>query len=62
MSLRFKGFILLLVSYLAIYSVSGQIEDPVKWKWEAYDLGNSEYELVFTSDIEEHWHTYSQYL
>ena len=62
MSLRFKGFILLLVSYLVISSVSGQIEDPVKWNWEAYDLGNLEYELVFTSDIEEHWHTYSQYL
>tara|TARA_B100000768_G_scaffold181949_1_gene207657 strand:- start:3732 stop:5723 length:1992 start_codon:yes stop_codon:yes gene_type:complete len=62
MSIRFKGFILLLVSYLVISSVSGQIEDPVKWKWKAYDLGNSEYELVFTSDIEEHWHTYSQYL
>ena len=62
MSLRFKGFILLLVSYILISSVSAQIEDPVKWKWQAYDLGNSEYELVFTSDIEEHWHTYSQYL
>ena len=52
-----------LVLSLFISTVSfGQIEDPVKWKWQAYDLGNSEYELVFTSDIEEHWHTYSQYL
>lgn len=36
--------------------------NPVSWSFEAKALGNSEYELVFTADIQDGWATYSQFL
>jgi len=62
MTLRFKLLVSLLASYLVVFSSFGQIEDPVKWQWELYSTGDAEYEVVFTSEIEDHWHVYSQYL
>ena len=60
MTLRFKVVFLLLVSYLSISAGFSQLEDPVKWSNSAYDLGAGQYELVFTSNVEEGWHTYGQ--
>jgi len=62
MSLRFKVLFLLLVSYLGVGSVFSQLEDPVKWSTEIYKIGDDTYDLVFTSNVEEGWHTYSQNL
>lgn len=52
-------FISLLVSLISLSAFS-QIEEPVHWKFTSNDLGNNEYELVFTADIDEPWHLYSQ--
>ena len=38
------------------------IFEPVKWAWESKDVGNGEYDLVFTATIGEGWSVYSQYL
>ncbi len=39
-----------------------KIFKPVTWAWESKDLGNEEYDLIFTANIEEGWSVYSQYL
>lgn len=38
------------------------IFNPVTWSWDKKDLGNGEYDLVFTAEIQEGWAVYSQYL
>lgn len=38
------------------------IFEPVKWSWKSKDLGNDEYDLVFTAKIDKGWAVYSQYL
>lgn len=42
--------------------VYAQILDPVKWNFNKTDLGNNEFELVFTASIEKKWHLYSQFV
>jgi len=37
-----------------------QVLEPVTWSFSTKDLGNKEYELIFTADIDEPWHLYSQ--
>lgn len=39
-----------------------QFESPVTWIWESKQLNDSEFELIFTADIEEGWTLYSQYI
>lgn len=39
-----------------------EIYNPVSWTYEATELANGEYELVFKAVIDEHWHVYSQHL
>ena len=56
-----KSFLLLALSFL-IASASGQILDPVKWKFSSNQLSENEYELVFTALIDEHWTVYSQHI
>ncbi|MGK0363201.1 MAG: thiol:disulfide interchange protein [Saprospiraceae bacterium] len=41
---------------------SDGIFKPVTWSWESKDVGNGEYDLVFTAKIDEGWSVYSQYL
>lgn len=50
---------ILLVFTSLVYS---QILDPVKWSFNKTDLGNNEFELVFTASIEKKWHLYSQFV
>lgn len=54
-----KSFLLLALSFV-IASASGQILDPVKWKFSSNQLSDNEYELIFTAEIDEHWTVYSQ--
>lgn len=41
---------------------SGQILDPVEWKFSQEKTGENEYTLVFRAEIENKWHLYSQHL
>lgn len=45
-----------------IRSVCGQIMEPVKWDTDIEKLSDTEYNLVFTAKIDDHWHLYSQHL
>lgn len=47
----------LVALFLTSFSMFGQIHDPVKWDWKLD--GES---VVFTAEIEEGWHVYSQNL
>ncbi len=42
--------------------MSGQILDPIDWKFSYEKTGDEEFTLVFTADIEKRWHLYSQHL
>ncbi|WP_397362588.1 protein-disulfide reductase DsbD family protein [Olleya sp. R77988] len=37
-----------------------KIFDPVKWTSSIFKLNDTEYELVYTAALDEHWHIYSQ--
>lgn len=39
-----------------------QVLQPVTWSFSTHKLSNTEYELVFKAQIEEHWHLYAQWL
>ena len=43
-------------------SLSAQIFDPVKWTFQTEKTGDGTFDLIFTADIEDHWHLYSQHL
>ena len=41
---------------------SDGIFKPVTWSWESKEVGNDEYDLIFTAKIDKGWSVYSQYL
>ncbi len=56
-----KGRILFLFAIFAfVVNIQAQILEPVKWQFSSNKISDTEYELVFTADIEQHWHLYSQ--
>ncbi len=57
----FKIFSLIFLSIFTLSSFS-QVYDPVKWKFETKKVSETEYDLIFTATIEDHWHLYSQFL
>ncbi|MFC2115295.1 protein-disulfide reductase DsbD domain-containing protein [Bacteroidota bacterium] len=56
-----KSAIVLTLLFSGLF-VSGQILDPVDWKFSEEKTGKDEYTLIFTADIENKWHLYSQNL
>ncbi|MCG8696895.1 MAG: thiol:disulfide interchange protein, partial [Bacteroidales bacterium] len=50
----------LIVLLLIVQSIvlQAQVHSPVTWKHELEDLGNQEYQLVFTATVEDGWHLY----
>jgi len=52
------------LSILLAFAVSafGQIRNPVKWSFASKQLNDTEFNLVFTANIEDGWYVYSQYL
>ncbi|MFK7950984.1 MAG: protein-disulfide reductase DsbD family protein [Saprospiraceae bacterium] len=53
-----RQIITLLFFTLITLSLFGQTK-PTKWTWKAKDLGNGEYQLVYTANIAKGWVTYS---
>ena len=54
--------ILSLLFIFTTISVSSQIYDPVSWEFSQKQISESEVEIKFKAEIEEHWHMYSQYV
>ncbi|MCR9287661.1 MAG: protein-disulfide reductase DsbD N-terminal domain-containing protein [Bacteroidetes bacterium] len=47
---------------LTISLAFGQQLDPVKWSQKVLKISDTDYDLVFTANIEDGWYVYSQYL
>lgn len=52
----------LLLSVFMTHALHAQFANPVTWSYNYEALGDNEYELIFTAEIEEGWKIYSQYL
>ena len=56
-----KQLIAFVIVLFSIQTVFSQIE-PVKWSAEVEKISDTEYNLIYKADIENHWHLYSQTL
>ena len=57
--MKFRNWFILVLTLL-FTSVSAQIKDPAKLKFEVNDLGNNQYEAVVTSTLDKGWHINSK--
>ena len=53
-----KRFLVILL-FLSAF-VQAQIHNPVEWQTSVEKVSESEFDLVITANIDEHWHLYSQ--
>ncbi len=56
-----KKIIYLLLAFLMVAHVSGQVKQPVKWKSKVEKISATNYNLILNGTIEESWHVYSQF-
>ena len=56
-----KRFLSLFLFAGLAWASMAQIMDPVKWSFQVKDLNGSESELIFTAQLDEGWHLYSQH-
>ncbi len=56
-----KKILSLLLFVGLAWASMAQIMDPVKWTFQVKDLNENESELVFTAQLDEGWHLYSQH-
>ncbi|MBR6660704.1 MAG: thioredoxin family protein [Bacteroidales bacterium] len=57
--MNLKKICLMLTLFLASFlSLSAQITQPVSWSISSNDLGDNQYEIVLTAEIEPSWHIY----
>ena len=57
----FLRSIYLFIVFLS-FSSNAQILEPVSWEFETVKITDTEYELVFTADIDDKWSVYSQFI
>lgn len=55
-----KHLFSILITLLS-FSSFAQILNPVKWSWNAEQVSDNEFDIIFTATIDKNWHTYSQY-
>ena len=53
--------IILFIVFLSFNS-NAQILEPVSWEFETVKINDTEYELVFTANIDDKWSVYSQFI
>jgi len=56
-----KHFLVVLIAFLSFSNSFSQIE-PVKWNIETEKISETEYNLIYNAEIDDHWHLYSQHL
>ena len=52
----------LLTIFFILFYAYGFAEEPIKWNVRSNNLGNQEYEVTITANLESGWHLYSQFL
>jgi len=55
-----RSFATIALFFLITLGLNAQILEPVSWSFSSNKLSDKEYELVFTAEIDLHWHLYSQ--
>ncbi len=56
-----KHFLLVVLTFFSLSQSFAQLE-PVKWSTAVEKISETEYNLIFNTEIEDHWHLYSQHL
>ena len=56
--MKTNKFLLIFAFFVISFSLSAQIVEPVKWKFDSKKLSNDEMELIFMAEIEPGWHLY----
>lgn len=56
-----KWFSILVLIYVSLSPLSGQIFQPVKWSFGMDKISDKEYKLKFTAKVDQGWTVYSQY-
>ena len=56
-----KRFLSLFLFVGLAWASMAQIMDPVKWSFQVKELNGNESELIFTAQLDEGWHLYSQH-
>ena len=51
---------LFITLFFTAFLMQAQVLNPVTWTGEVEKLSDTEYNLIFLADIEDHWHLYSQ--
>lgn len=55
-----KRKLVLFILFITAFTIQAQILEPVKWQTKVEKISDTEYNLVFDAEIENHWHLYSQ--
>ncbi|MBC8053601.1 MAG: thioredoxin family protein [Sphingobacteriaceae bacterium] len=57
-----KNLIIALGLFIYGFSVSAQIENPVKWSFSSKTIDDKTAEIIIRADIQTGWHVYSQFI
>ncbi|WP_083477208.1 protein-disulfide reductase DsbD family protein [Lacinutrix algicola] len=57
-----KKILALLFVLFSMQTIFAQVLEPVKWTGTVEKISDTEYNLIFNAEIENHWHLYSQNL
>jgi hypothetical protein len=60
--MKFRFFLCLLLAVYVAAAVRAQVPGPVRWHFATAPINDNEAKLIFTADLEEGWHLYSQYM
>ena len=48
------------IALFVTFNLNAQVYEPVEWYSSVEKISDTEYNLIFTADIESNWHVYSQ--
>lgn len=55
-----KGLLFCFLAHFFLFNLHAQELEPVTWEHSVKKISNSEFELIFTAEIEDGWYMYSQ--
>lgn len=57
-----RQIVLFFCTFISLNTLFAQMNEPVKWTFAAEKVSETEYDIVFTADIDRGWSVYSQFL
>ena len=57
-----KRALILAIAIFTSLASFGQILEPVTWSFSSEKVSDTEYDLIFTADIDPEWAVYSQFI